>query len=342
MSSKILRNLFFGVGILLFGALLYNLGWDNLLKALRQIGWWWVALLAMAITWQACHTLAWHHILRFSSHRLPFFRLFRLKIVAEAVNMIAPSANIGGETARVFLIKKDIPTSDGISSVVVDKTLDNVTKLLFNALGLLLSVLFIPIPDAWVIGSLIYLFIALLFAIALIWVQVKGITGWVSNIGGRIPRVKRWLEKQRQKLESLDGNFKDIYARGLPSLAIATLWHLVGRTLGMLEIWLIMHLLGAPVTLLEAFFIATVANIAMGALFLIPGQWGALEYVQLLLVKLIGFTPEIGASLAVIRRIRRVALTGLGLAFFYLFKNEVPIKKAITPQPNPPDIPPAD
>lgn len=324
MSSKLIRNIFFALGLALFGYFLStNLTWEELKNALTTVGWWWGIIFTLAIVWQACHTLGWHWILKFTNHRLPFLKLFKLKIIAEAVNMIAPSANLGGDTARAYLLKDDIPISDGISSVVVDKTLDNVTKLLFNSLGLLLSVIFIPIPVAWIWGSVAYLFIVLLFCAALIWVQLRGVTGWVLKVSNLIPRLGRALAKQKEKLESLDGNFKDIYSKGLKNLAFATCWHLTGRTLGMLEIWLVMYLLGAPIGLLEAFFIATVANIAMGALFLIPGQWGALEYVQLELVKLIGFTPEIGAAMAVIRRIRRVALTGIGILFFYYFKKDV-------------------
>jgi uncharacterized protein (TIRG00374 family) len=329
MSSKLIRKIFLVLGLALFGSILYREGWENIKNALLQIGWWWIGICALAIIWQISHTLAWHQILKFSAHRLPFLNLFKLKIIAEAVNMIAPTANIGGEMSRAYILKDEIPISDSISSVVVDKTLDNITKLLFNSIGLFVSVLFIPIPEAWIWGSVAYLIFALFVCIALVWVQLKGMTGWVSKVANWIPKVRDALEKQKEKLASLDGNFKSIYTKGLKNLTFATCFHLLGRTLGTVEIWLVMYLLGAPIGFLEAFFIATVVNIVMGALFLIPGQWGALEYVTLALVQLIGFTPTIGASLAIIRRIRRVAITGLGIAFFYFYGE----RKKIPTQP---------
>jgi uncharacterized protein (TIRG00374 family) len=328
MSSKLIKRIFLILGLVLFGGVLYKLGWDELKTAMRQIGWWWFVIFSLAIVWQIFHTLAWHQILKFSNHRLPFINLFKLKIIAEAVNMIAPTANVGGDMTRAYLIKDQIPISDGISSVIVDKTLDNITKLLFNSVGLFLSVLFISIPTAWIWGSIAYLIFALIICIVLVWVQVRGVTGWVLKMANWIPRVKKELEKQKEKLASLDGNFKEIYSKGIKNLVYATACHLIGRTLGTVEIWLIMYLLGAPVSFMGAFFIATIVNIVMGALFLIPGQWGALEFATLFFVKLLGFTPEIGASLAVIRRIRRVAITGTGILFFYYYGDKAKINQA--------------
>ncbi len=305
--------------------MIYDKGWREILDAVQLIGWWWFPIFALAIVWQICHTLGWHTVLGFMGHHLPFLRLFKLKVIAEAVNMVAPSANLGGDVSRAYLIKKNVPLEDGISSIVVDKTLDNITKLLFNSFGLLLTVIFIPIPDVWLWGSVGYLFVVLLFCTALVWVQLKGITGWLLKISNLIPRLKSALVKQEEKLNSLDSNFRGIYSKkGIKDLIIANCWHLVGRTLGTLEIWLVMYLLNAPIGFLEAFYIATIYNIVMGIFFLLPGQWGVLEVTTMYTVELIGFSPELGLSLGVIRRVRRLILTGMGLLFFYFFKEDVP------------------
>ena len=139
MSKKLIQGIFFALGLGVFIYLVYLLGWEELLVRIQQIGWWWIPLIALALLWQLFHTHAWNEVLSFLGYKLSLWQLFKLKMIAEAVNMVVPSGNLGGDTVRAHLIRKQVPMNTAIPSVMVDKTLDFLSKMVFNIVGLHLS-----------------------------------------------------------------------------------------------------------------------------------------------------------------------------------------------------------
>ena len=79
-----------------------------------------------------------------------------------------------------------------------------------------------------------------------------------------------------------------------------------------LEVLVVMAVLGAPVTVVEALFICAVVTVGNTVFFLLPGQWGVAESVHVLVVQSLGYPPAIGLSLALLRRIRRLAVRRAG------------------------------
>ncbi|MEO1628091.1 MAG: flippase-like domain-containing protein [Bacteroidota bacterium] len=320
MSKKILQTIFFLLGMAVFVYLVYELGWDALVESVGQVGWYWLPILLLALGWQACHTLAWHEVLSFFGHRIAFSKLFKLKMIAEAINMVLPSANLGGDTARASMIRSDVPLSGGIPSVMIDKTLDYISKMVFNILGFGIAIFYIEIPSSWFWGCVIYLSFIFVFYVLLVWLQIRGLSGWLLTLTRLIPPLRKALEKRRDQLQLLDGNLREAYTKGSRRLVVAGLWHSLGRAMGMVEIWLVMWLLGAPTTFVEVFFVAAVVNVVNGVFFLIPGQWGVAEGAQAMLVQLLGYGTAIGLSLGIIRRIRRLLLTAVGLLILLFYQ----------------------
>ena len=76
------------------------------------------------------------HRLHVAHHQLdpPLHSLFMAKLAGEAVNQITPLANIGGEPLKAYLLKHQAPTSRGLASVVINKTAQVLTGLLFTTL----------------------------------------------------------------------------------------------------------------------------------------------------------------------------------------------------------------
>lgn len=266
--------------------------------------------------------MAWHQIIRSQGFRPSPFKLLKLKFVSEAINMIAPSANVGGDMVRAYLVKKEVPLTTGISSVMVDKTLDNFNRMFFNIAGLVITAFFIPIPQLWIWACIGLVSVIFIFNSLLVLVQVKGFSKSVKKVARLIPPLRRALEKSEEKLEALAEELNRIYLKSPGRILAASGWHFMGRLLGLVEIWLVLRLLLAPVDFAGAYYIAAVANMINSAFFLVPGQWGVAEGAQALLLQTLGYTAAAGLSLGIIRRIRRLFLTGAGLLIFALYKKE--------------------
>src|SRR5262245_17849849 len=74
-------------------------------RALSSLGWVALALLLRYLVVYVCDTLGWlcsfHEPLR-----LRFVTLFRIRWAGEAVNNVVPSAYLGGEALKVYLLRK--------------------------------------------------------------------------------------------------------------------------------------------------------------------------------------------------------------------------------------------
>jgi uncharacterized membrane protein YbhN (UPF0104 family) len=74
------------------------------------------------------------------SHTIPksigFGTLFRIRWAGESLNNVVPSAYLGGEAAKVYLLhKRGLPVVDGASSVIIGKTAQVLAEVIFIAFG---------------------------------------------------------------------------------------------------------------------------------------------------------------------------------------------------------------
>ncbi len=322
MSKKLLQSIFFVLGLGIFIYLIYLLGWKVLLEKIELIGWWWIPLVLLALIWQFFHMQAWNEVLSFLGYRLSLWQLYKLKMIAEAVNMVVPSGNLGGDTVRAHLIRKQVPMNTAIPSVMVDKTLDFLSKMIFNIVGFTLILFFIEMPPVLFWSCTLYLIFIFFYNSLLVWIQVKGISGGLLKAIKWIPSLYQALIKRRDQLSLLDENLNRAYTQGKLKLFLAGVYHTIGRTLGVVEIWIVLWLLGEQPGFVEVLFLGVIVNVINGAFAIIPGQWGVSEYAQVLTAQVLGYTTAIGLSMAVIRRIRRLFLTGVGLIIYLLFNEE--------------------
>lgn len=315
-----LQKIFLFIGILFIGFLIHQIGLSTLWHHISRFGFWFAPIILLASLWHLSHAFAWYLIQkRFFATPSPF-TFFRYKLIGEGVNMITPTGNIGGDTVRALLIRRMVPLREGVPVVVVDKTVDYIGRMVFIAGGLGISLFFVKIPRSFLWASLICLTIIVLGLVFLVFLQVRGFFKALLKISRFIPLLGKYLEKKRDSLNALDANLNMMYKKGRWRIALALIFHLCGRILGVIEIVVILRVLGLPLDFIDALFIATVTNIANSLFFLIPGQWGVLEGVSLLLVKTLGFSPALGLSLGIIRRIRRIFFLLLGMIFFSLEK----------------------
>ncbi len=310
---KHLKRILLLIGIAAFTYLVWELGWESTVDSLLKMRWWWLGIFVLACTWQMCHTLAWSQILKALGHRPSAWFLFRLKFISEAINMVAPSANIGGDMVRAYLIGKEVPLTTGISSVLIDKTIDNFSRMFFNMVGLLVTAILLPVPQEWIkLAAGLFAVVFLLNVLSVVF-QVRGLGKSVNKLAGFLPFLRSKVARRRQQLASVETELQTVYLRSPLHVVAAIGWNLMARTLGLMEVWLILWLLGTGIGLEGAYYVAAVVNVINSAFFMVPGQWGVAEGTQVLLLQSLGFTAAVGLSLGVIRRIRRLVLTGVGL-----------------------------
>jgi 1L-myo-inositol 1-phosphate cytidylyltransferase len=328
-SWHIARILSSIAGVLLLVYLLLRIGIENVLTQLARFGPWFLVIIALAFGWIFCQTCAWYLVQASRFRKIPLMPLFRAKIISDTLNAVLPSANLGGDAARAFLVRRYAPLTESIPGILVDKTIEFSMGILFLASGFLLSLLFVDLPRWMDVVAAVCLGGAALGMGVFVLFQLKGALWALRRAAKIVPAVRRFVDKKEENIRSLDRNLRLAYGRFDLRTVLAAVLHFSGRALGAVEVFVILRVLGDPVSLIQAFFIAAGVSIVNTAFFVVPGTLGIAESAQVVILRSLGSSAALGLSLGIIRRIRKLATISIGLALFALgSRNRGPAKRS--------------
>ena len=314
LTGKPVRFLLSGVGFLLLAYLLWKIGVGTVLAQIGRFGPWFPAIIGLAFGWLFLQACAWSLIQAAHFRAVPLVRLFRAKIIGDTLNVLIPTASVGGDAARAFLIRRHAPLAEGIPGVLVDKTIEFASGILFLATGFLLSLLFVELPDWMDVAAGVCLGGSAAGVAVLILLQRKGARWTLERLGRVVPVVRRFAARREDGIRTLDRNLRLVYASLDARTLVAAALHYTARFLGAGEVYIVMRVLGNPVGLLPAVFITAGVSIVNTALFVIPGHLGVMEGAHVLILRSLGYSAGTGLGVGLIRRIRKLATVAVGLA----------------------------
>jgi len=257
----------------------------------------------------------WWMILRAQDLRISLISVIGYRLAGFGVTYFTPGPQFGGEPLQVYLLKEKegVATSPAATSVSIDKLLE----LLANFSFLLVGVTVLVFSGILNTGSRYVLILApaLLFAVPVIYLLALRtgrlpITFIFEKLGKLFTHSKRYQGllitlKETESLVSVfcRQNVKALLVGALLSLAI---WALM-----VFEFGLMLQFLGVQFNLVQILVALTAARIAF--LLPFPAGLGTLEAGQVMAMGLIGVSPAIGISLALLIRARDVLFGGAGL-----------------------------
>jgi putative membrane protein len=225
--------------------------------------------------------------------------------VREAVSRLLPTLGVGGELAGLRLARLRLHDNTAVAaSIVVELMLTLFAQYVFAVLGVLM------VPAAmqdgghgWMVlaGLLLSLPVPVLFALTLrhhaLFERLEGVTHRLFGAGHPIAAM---VDGAR-----LDARIRALIARR-PVLLKALGWQLAGLVAGASEVWFALMRLGYPATFSQALAIEALSHAARQMAFFVPAGLGVLEAALLLLGGMLGVSPQVPLSLALIKRSREL------------------------------------
>lgn len=250
---------------------------------------------------------------------ISFARLWSIRLVGEAVNAVIPSMYVGGEAAKVVLLKRQgVPVLNATSAAIRSKTAQSIAQSTFIAMGAAVAFFVLPPEHSqvkWAFAGIAmggFILMALLFKI-----QKHGmvgtLVGWVRKLGFSL----KSLAGKEEKIRDLDDEIYDFYNRDRKYFRRCTVAYLIGWVVDTVEIMLVAHLLGYELAWMHAFAIEAFISVARGFNIVVPGSLGVQEFGIVGLFTLFGYPVELGMLYAIVRRGRDVAYAGLGWMLLY-------------------------
>ena len=318
LPFSVWRYLLLALGVLTLGLLVWHIGPGRIYEAAARVGpGALVVILVPSFIMYVFEAYGWRLTLGPAADRIAFWRILAIRAAGEVVNMTTPTAYVGGEPLKAYLLQRyRVSLVEGLASVVIAKTIMTLAQVLFILVGIALAF--------WAIGSsgssgqiaaAALLTTALLFfgVAAFIFVQKRGLFMWLlqtlRKIGLHIP----FLEAREDKLRSLDGIILNFYTQDRSAFYASTCLYLLGWLAEAVEVYVIISYLEGPGSVLSAISIGALSVFIKGGTFFIPGSLGAQDGGNLLLLKAFGYSDVTGITFALLRRFRELVWIGIGL-----------------------------
>jgi putative membrane protein len=297
-------------GLALFLFLLFRFGAGEIAAATVAAGWGLVAVVLYRFVNLAADTLGWRAL--FSGPARPrFVPLLVYRWVGEAINSLLPVAQVGGDVWRArLLLRQGVSAPEAGATVVVDFTAGLVTQVIYTALGVGLLVSAKGF-GAEARGIVLGVAVAAVLLAALLAVQRLGVFGPLARMARRM-----WTRAPADSFTvgaaELDRRITALYS-DRDALMRCAGWRMASWLLHTGETWLALWFLGLPVSFAEALILESLGTAVRSAAFAVPGGLGVQEGGFLLLGALLGLPPEAALALALVKRVRELAVGGPGL-----------------------------
>jgi uncharacterized protein (TIRG00374 family) len=303
------------LGLALLGVLIAENDPPALLASITRLSWRFGILLVFPMTLVTLFdTLGWRFA--FARDLVSFGALVSARLAGEAFNMTTPTAAMGGEAVKAWLLRDRAPLDVTLPSVIVAKTTITIGQGLLLLLGVILA-WSASVPPSPLLRAMQWLTVIELLALAaFVLVQTRGMLAWSGWLLTRLGLPTR----RTAALGRVDEVLGRFY-RGQPGrLTLSIAFHLVAWLLGAVEAYLILHFVGVEVSLLTATVIEAFGTAIRFATFMIPGSVGVLEGGYAATFVALGLSAPLGVSFSLIRRVRELVWIGIGLLVFALMR----------------------
>ncbi|MBI2975136.1 MAG: flippase-like domain-containing protein, partial [Deltaproteobacteria bacterium] len=230
-----------------------------------------------------------------------------------SLNTLTPLNFVAGDPARAYFLKHRYPFTEAAASVVVDRTLHSISTLAIILIGTAAAFVELKfLPKNIKYGLPIVLAIAVVFVGFIFIHQRKGLFTFLAGITKRLRIKKTFSTSTLEKFEEVDGHIQDFYEKNKRGFWAALLSHLFGRALGIFEIFIVGHAVSDAFGLKTALLLCAAAPVINFMFTFIPGSLGIMESAYSGILYFLHFSPSIGLTIQIIRRVRAGLWTILG------------------------------
>jgi putative membrane protein len=311
VSGRLLRRLLLAVGLGFIAWLVWDLGPAAVWETIRTLSW----RLGLLVLFPYCvavavDTLGWSVLL--PACGVPWGALAAARLAGESANLLTPTASVGGEPLKAYLLRDRLPLDEGLASVVVDKTTMVMGQAVFLAAGLALALLALQPARTVTVAMAVLLAAEIIGAGGFALMQIRGGMAGVGRVLQRLGLGS--AERHQELLLDVDRRLALLYRLRPARVTLSALLHTLGWAVGGLEIYLVLTLAGIPVSLATALVLEAVGSAVRFATFMIPGSLGALEGGNVAVFAAFGLPGAAGLSFSLIRRLREATWALIGLA----------------------------
>lgn len=312
-----LQAVTFLLGLALLVFVVYKIGFQIVFEALSRIGWGFLIIVALNGARHFIRALCIYLAIP-SQHRSFKYRYaVSARFAGEAVSFLTFTGPILGEATKAALLKKRVPLSHGVTAVVMDNILYDISVALLILGGVGVMFYVYGGGDSNAMRYVLYgvAVVAMSILIAII-VAARSRVKPLSRILTKLSNLNwlpRFLESKKKSVFDIENNVHEFYTNRRASFLGVFGLIILSHVLSVLEVYLALYMLGFTSFASTAYIIESLTKVINFAFSFVPGTVGVYEGGNGIILKSLGYTTAVGVTLALVRRGAILFWTSVGL-----------------------------
>jgi uncharacterized membrane protein YbhN (UPF0104 family) len=317
---KIIRDLFFIIGIAVLVWMVYNIGLGEIWGNVKDTGWWFFAIIGVWTIVYTFNGLAFHVILRGSNGagKVSLLRKIKLMISGFAINSMTPIGLLGGEPYKIIELKEDFGIDQATSGVLLSTMMHFLAHFIFWMLSVPIFIFVVPVIP---LGIKIILWGVVLGGLILTYwaftVFRKGLIHQALAVAARIPFVKNKVKEYRightERIEVMDSLMAELFADRKKDFFLALSFEIIARFLSSIEIMFMAIPIGYHLSFFQCVIVAAFSSLFANILFFSPMQLGTREGGFGIAFSMLTIPLGVGVYVGLITRIREMFWIMVGI-----------------------------
>lgn len=304
-----------GLGFVVLGGLIYQLGDTEMLKQIGALGWWLPVVMVPYGLFSVLDVLGWRCVIPAGTVVPSVRRLYAIRLAGEAVNDFTPTASVGGEPLKAYMLRDaGVRMTSAVASVVLARTAVTAGQVLFIVLGFAVLVVHSHREIAWIVGLAVLIAASTVFIGAMVHWQrrglLAGVVHWTQRFVGTRVVGPMWAARGR----AVDREVATLYESRRGDFALSVFLHFASWALGVVELMVFVWLVGSEASWVDLTIVEALNQPVKAVGILIPGGIGVQEAGGVAAFALLGLDPRVGLTVMLLRRAREVFFGVVGLA----------------------------
>ncbi len=285
-------------------------GWGAVVVGAASIGWWFAAVVLLGAFRMVCRTRAW--LVCANDPQLRFGDAFVAWIVSDAMGNLTPLGVLASEPTKILMVRAKISTVSSVASVTIENAFYIASVLVVLLSGTWLFLQRANVPAGLEQVAEVIIAVAAIVAVIGIW-AVRARPAVISRLAPLVTKLAGTSDAPAETIREIESQIYAVPQWPAARLAHVVLWEVAFHIAAVAEVWLILLLLVPDSTLAEAFLLESAGRFVTVAFKFVPYRLGIDEAGSGAVAAALGLASAVGVTLALVRRIRIIALNAIGL-----------------------------
>jgi glycosyltransferase 2 family protein len=285
-------------------------GWRAIVDGVAGLGWWFAIVVLLGAFRMVCRTRAW--MVCANDPQLQFRHAFGAWLASDAIGNLTPLGLLASEPTKILMVRTRISTVTSIASVTIENAFYTASVLVVLLTGTWLFLQRADVPAGLErISELILAGVAVAAAVA-VW-AVRSRPAVLSRFAPLITKIAGQSHAPAEAIREVESQIYAVPQWPIGRILPVILWEIAFHIGAVAEVWVILVALAPNATLVDAFLLESAGRFVLVAFKFVPYRLGIDEVGSGAVATVLGLSPAVGVTLALVRRLRMVILNAVGL-----------------------------